>query len=107
MNNGTLRNSKRMRSWYPPSKWNRVKMFCQRLGDELERLGFSHIDFMSLDVEGHEAAVLKGINWKVTTIDYILCENNCDVELGRRGYLPIELPRNFTTKERVTEKETD
>lgn len=34
-----------------------------------------HIDFMSLDVEGHEFPILQGINWNRTEIDVIVTEN--------------------------------
>lgn len=33
------------------------------------------IDFMSLDVEGHELPILQGINWNHTEIDVIITEN--------------------------------
>ena len=79
-------------SWYPPAKWNRVSKRCTLLGDEFARLGHSHVDLLSLDVEGHEAAVLRGINWSATQIDYILCEAHCDSELRPRGYVPVVLP---------------
>jgi hypothetical protein len=78
---------------YPPSAWNSTtrRMKCVRVGDELARLGFEHVDFMSLDVEGHEAAVLRGIDFSRFRIDHILCENNCNGILEPLGYTPINL----------------
>ena len=40
-------------------------MICEPLRDVLTRYQIKHVDFMSLDVEGHELAVLHGINWQV------------------------------------------
>ena len=94
--NGTqiVRKRRRAAMWnfYPPSKWRRISRNCTTLADEFERSGFSHVDFLSLDVEGHEAAVLRGVDWSRVTIDYILCEANCDAELRPRGYVPAQLP---------------
>jgi FkbM family methyltransferase len=38
------------------------RLRCVRVGDELSRLGVRHVDLFSLDVEGHERAVLDGID---------------------------------------------
>lgn len=38
------------------------RLRCVRVGDELRRLGVRHVDLFSLDVEGHERAVLDGID---------------------------------------------
>ena len=67
-------------------------MTCATLAAEVRALRWAHVDFMSLDVEGHEASVLRGLDWARVTIDYILCERNCDGELRPRGYQPQPLP---------------
>ena len=51
-----------------------VKMY--RLADILVKENISHVDLLSLDVEGGELAVLEGINFDKCEIDYILLENN-------------------------------
>ena len=79
-------------SFYPPQKWKRTRMHCSTLADEVRQLGWAQVDFLSLDVEGHEASVLRGIDWQRVRIDYILCERNCDAELRPRGYRPQPLP---------------
>lgn len=48
---------------------------CTTLTRELPRLGISRVDFMSLDVEGHELPVLMGIDWLHTKIDVLVVEN--------------------------------
>ena len=44
------------------------------LSDILDRRGVSEIDFFSLDVEGHENAVLEGIDFDKHLINSILIE---------------------------------
>ncbi len=71
------------------------KITCVRADDVLRRLRVKNIDFMSLDVEGHELMVLKGIDWTVTKINVITVENR-DAEIREflegKGYkiLPME-----------------
>ncbi len=48
---------------------------CTTLARELPRLGVNHVDFMSLDVEGHELPVLQGMDWSRTTVDVLVVEN--------------------------------
>ena len=95
MNGSTIVRKKRLAElwrYYPPSSWRRTVMRCTTLSDELARLRFPHVDLLSLDVEGHEQAVLRGIDWNRTTIDYILCEDHCHAELLKRGYVATRLP---------------
>ena len=79
-------------SFYPPRKWRHTKMRCSTIADEMRTNGWEHADFLSLDVEGHEASVLRGVDWTRVRIDYILCERNCDAELRPKGYRPQQLP---------------
>ncbi len=44
----------------------------------LNKHRISHINFLSLDVEGSELSVLKSIDFDSTVIDYMLIENNYD-----------------------------
>jgi hypothetical protein len=62
------------------------RLRCVRVGDELRRLGVRHVDLFSLDVEGHERAVLDGIDVCSVVISHIVCEANCAEVLGRWGY---------------------
>ena len=39
-------------------------------------VNLTHIDFLSLDVEQHEAAVLRGVDWDRVTIDIIIMEGD-------------------------------
>ena len=50
----------------------------------LERSGLTHVDVLSLDVEGHEMMVLSGLNFSRITIETILLEPPCELK-------PLEL----------------
>ncbi|CAE7781419.1 unnamed protein product [Symbiodinium sp. CCMP2592] len=54
----------------------RTTMTCQTLSDVFKAHGMTHVDFMSLDVEGAELACLEGIDWNLVSIDTILVEGN-------------------------------
>lgn len=51
-----------------------VPCFC--LGDLLDEEGITHVDFLSLDTEGSELAILKSIDFDRFSIDVIAVENN-------------------------------
>ncbi len=50
----------------------RTKMFKDVMADE----SITHIDYLSLDVEGHELNVLKGMDFAKIRIDVLTIENN-------------------------------
>lgn len=50
------------------------KIQTRRLDNILEENNFHNIDFMNLDVEGHELEVLKTINFKKTKLKYVCIE---------------------------------
>lgn len=50
------------------------KIQTRRLDDILEENNFHNIDFMNLDVEGHELEVLKTLNFKKTKLKYVCIE---------------------------------
>lgn len=49
---------------------------CTTLGQVVARSGRVEVDFLSLDVEGHEAPVLRGIDWTTTRIKVIMVETS-------------------------------
>lgn len=53
----------------------RIEVNCVRTRDALGPLGVSRIDFLSLDVEGHELEVLQGLDWETTRISVLVVEN--------------------------------
>lgn len=59
---------------------NRYTVKMETLANVLEKRGITHVDFMSLDVEGAELGVLSGIDFNTVTIDYIVIENNKGIE---------------------------
>ncbi|KAK1866405.1 hypothetical protein I4F81_008925 [Pyropia yezoensis] len=82
-------------SWQRPVRSApRRQIDCTTATEVLRRTGLTHIDFMSLDVEGAELAVLEGIDWSHTRIDVIaLEEESADAGalafLVARGYRPV------------------
>lgn len=72
-----------------------IQMPCVRLDDVLERYGITHVDFLSLDVEGHELEVLKSIDFSKVTIDVITVENDYHDEairdiLRENGFILVD-----------------
>ena len=53
-----------------------VKMTCSTGAQIFAAASLTHIDYLDLDAEGHELAILKGIDWAKVTIDIILVEAN-------------------------------
>lgn len=51
---------------------------CSTMENILRRNGIQHVDYMSLDVEGHEKQVLEGFNWEHVTIDVMTIETTPD-----------------------------
>ena len=52
-----------------------IKDFCKKEN-------ISHIDFMSIDVEGHDLEVLEGIDFKKININVLTIENNREPAIG-------------------------
>jgi len=76
-------------------KVKEVKVKCCRLQTLFDKYKISKVDLFSLDVEGYEYKVLKGINFSKTKIDYILLECNVESNLNKissllSGYKMIE-----------------
>ena len=70
------------------SRW---KVPVRRLAGILEERGIKHVDFVSLDVEGAEIEVLKGIDFSCVEIDCFIIENN-------KGFMREHGIRKFMTK---------
>lgn len=60
-----------------------IQMPCVRLDTILQEYKVTHIDFLSLDVEGHELEVLKAIDFSKVVIDVITVENDYNDEAIR------------------------
>ncbi|GAB0490452.1 hypothetical protein MMPV_001689 [Pyropia vietnamensis] len=74
----------------------RRHMHCTTGADVMSHSGLSRVDWMSLDVEGGELDVLRGIDWTAVTIDVITLEVEAETTgqgaldfLTARGYKPI------------------
>jgi FkbM family methyltransferase len=73
------------------SSTSEISVTCYRLADLLRSANIDRVDYLSVDVEGAELSVLKGIDWSSTDIAIIGVENNyADYKvpafLYRRGY---------------------
>ena len=56
-----------------------INIQAVRLSDILESQHITHIDYMSLDVEGHEMQALQGINFDTLHISVLSIENNSNM----------------------------
>lgn len=66
-------NSTNKNSGYPVSP-TQVSMRCQPTSLVLKITGIYKIDYLSLDVEGHELHILESIDWKKTQVNVITIE---------------------------------
>ena len=59
--------------------------------------GIDHIDYLSLDVEGHELNVIKGIDFNQVKINVLTIENNpnCCKIIGDENIRKIMFENNF------------
>lgn len=64
-----------------------MRMRCTTLRQELERFDIKEVDYLSLDVEGHELTVLKGIDWTKTKIQIITVEVTAETHPTVHNYL--------------------
>jgi FkbM family methyltransferase len=63
-----------------PCKKTLLKVPCVPLQKLLDKHGITHVDYLSLDVEGGEAAVLDSIDFDNVTIDVMTIEDHWDNE---------------------------
>jgi FkbM family methyltransferase len=80
----------------------RVLVRC--LQSILDEVDLCHINFFSLDVEGYELNVLKGVDFNKTSFDYLLIEiydyhySEIVEFLDLKGYSMVENLSNYSTK---------
>ena len=66
-----------LETWYKDAKLDAaVKILCLPLSHILPKVGLKHIDFMSLDVEGAELAVLRSIDFEAVRISVMVIETD-------------------------------
>ena len=58
-----------------PARNQTVTLRCTTLSTELANANIAHVDFLSLDLEGHELPALSSVDFTKTTIDIIMCED--------------------------------
>ncbi|EOD30454.1 hypothetical protein EMIHUDRAFT_232785 [Emiliania huxleyi CCMP1516] len=66
---------------------------CTSFTDALASQQIDHVDFLSLDIEGHEVAALRSLDWAKVTIDIIISENPRVVPLlcGEQNYSQVSI----------------
>lgn len=72
-----------------------IKVTCIPLQTLFDQQNITHVDYISLDVEGSELSILKGIDFSRTTIDFLTIENHHEHHkirdfLKDRGYELID-----------------
>ena len=86
------------RSRYPRHKLQQMSVPADTLRNTLALHGITHIDFLSLDVEGHETEALRGFSWANVTVDVIVCEDSqaaaAMVEHGYRKVAYTDVPNH-------------
>lgn len=70
----TNKNMDVMQDGWLKDKVTSVNLTCTVLEKELKQRQKLNIDYLSLDLEGHELKALKGINWNATNIAVISLE---------------------------------
>lgn len=68
-----------------------ISVPCETLDTFLAKRAIDSVDFMKIDVEGHELAVLETYSWRVKPSLIKLEHKHCDIDrikriLGREGY---------------------
>lgn len=82
---GIADTNKNLEAWQKEGRnFNRVNLTCTTLAHEFENMRVTHVDYLSLDVEGHELMVLKGIDWDKVVIGVLT------IEVSRKSLPEIE-----------------
>lgn len=77
-----------------------IELVCSTLAEQLRHRALHVVDYLSLDVEGHELAVLHGVDWHAVRINVITVESNdpaVDAFLRAKGYLKRPVKRGRRT----------
>lgn len=83
---------------------NTCKVYMRSLQSILDECGVHHIHFFSLDTEGYELNILKGIDFNKTTFDYLLIEiypqaySDIVSFLDSKGYVLVTCLSNYNSQ---------
>ncbi len=97
---GIVETNKNLNTWFKGGgRERKVNLRCTTVGKILKRYPAPRvIDYMSLDVEGHELPVLKGIDWSTTRINVVNIEVSSDTKPAIREFM---LKMHYTELERL------
>lgn len=72
---GIQATNKHMEQWKKEGREHpTIELECTTIARTLERMGVAKVDYLSLDVEGHEMQVLRGIDWDKVRINVMTIE---------------------------------
>lgn len=75
-NTGLTARRIRKRQKRQKSELREIEVECYTVSDLIKKFGFKEVDFLSLDTEGGELAILKTIDFEATPVSVISVENN-------------------------------
>lgn len=90
---GVMATNKNAKEWREKrERITTMRMTCSTMGIELDTYAVRKVDYLSLDVEGHELEVLKGIDWSKVVVNVMTIEvgdNSEKIEafLKKKGYV--------------------
>lgn len=90
---GVMATSKHATEWKKTGeRITTMQMTCSTMGVELDLYAVRKVDYLSLDVEGHELEVLKGLDWSKVLINVMTIEvggHSKEIEafLKAKGYV--------------------
>jgi FkbM family methyltransferase len=93
---------------------NKIMVDCVPLAEVLGEMGVTHVNYISIDVEGSELDVLKSIDFNKVTFDVIVIEDNYSSKALReflleKGYLRhkrIKIDEIYVSKSIANKKES-
>ena len=74
-----------------------IRVAGRPISEIIRDSGYTHIDFMTIDVEGSELALLEGLNLNLHCPDWLLVETDHPeaVEAACEGYMVLEEQLTF------------
>lgn len=82
--------NKNMAAWKERrTELSSIKLICTTMALALARQHVSVVDYLSLDVEGHELTVLKGFDWDKVKINVMTIECQADTLPGIEEFLTM------------------
>lgn len=108
---GVVSTNKRAKQWKThPGQNKKVSstfMKCRSMKSLMNEKRILHVDYLSLDVEGHELKVLKSFDWERIQIDIITVEVNANFSVLQRFLEERRFKKHHVTGKQMEELTTD